>query len=88
MKRWTILFIILPLFFTQCKQDEGLEYLKNPPSIEELGEKTSVQNGRWERRPERKRNDVWNGLRRGGFWLFGYLLAGEVLSVELYPSLL
>ncbi|MBN1388327.1 MAG: hypothetical protein JW965_07765 [Bacteroidales bacterium] len=26
MKRWTVLLIIFPLFFSQCKDDEGIEY--------------------------------------------------------------
>ncbi len=72
MKRWTILFIILPLFFTQCKQDEGLEYF--------TVDKASYYFSEVEKLCNKDNGDLW------GENLYGPILLIDTRTRKLYSN--
>ncbi len=72
MKRWTILFIILPLFFTQCMEDEGLEYF--------TVDKASYYFSEVEKLCNKDNGDLW------GENLYGPILLIDTRTRKLYSN--
>ncbi len=72
MKRCTILFIILPLFFTQCKQDESLEYF--------TVDKASYYFSEVEKLCNKDNGDLW------GENLYGPILLIDTRTRKLYSN--
>jgi hypothetical protein len=72
MKRWTVLLIFLPLFFTQCKEDEGTEYF--------TVEKASYYFSEVERLCDKDDGNLW------GENLYGPILFIDTKTRRLYSN--
>lgn len=72
MKRWTVLLIFLPLFFTQCKEEEGTEYF--------TVEKASYYFSEVERLCDKDDGNLW------GENLYGPILFIDTKTRRLYSN--
>jgi hypothetical protein len=72
MKRWTVLLIFLPLFITQCKEDEGTEYF--------TVEKASYYFSEVERLCDKDDGNLW------GENLYGPILFIDAKTRRLYSN--
>ncbi len=72
MKRWIVILIILPLFFTQCKEDTGIEYFTE--------EKASYYFSEVEKLCNNDDGDLW------GENLYGPILLIDTRTRKLYSN--